>query len=325
MINKPESCRFDGSEPYAVWKQRAEKNLKALLGIEELLQQRPPLNPRSLWKRETELGTIEKIMFQTEEGIENRIYLCLPKGAKPPYRSFICMQGHSTGMHVSLGVEWKDEKTPYKVEGDRGFAIDCMKFGIAAICLEQRAMGENSTDPEHKPSCYEPAMRALLRGRTILGERVYDVDRVIDYLESRGDFDMTHLGVMGNSGGGTTSMFAGALLPRLTHVMPSCSFSSFAGSIGAMYHCSCNYIPGLYLYGESADVLGLTAPRDLVIVNGAQDNIFPLTDANREFARLEKIYEAAGAKGKCHHVVGPEGHRFYADPAWKVMLPLFMN
>ena len=65
-------------------------------------------------------------------------------------------------------------------------------------------------------------MRALMRGRTILGERVFDVDRTIDWMASRGGFDMTQIGIMGNSGGGTTSMFAGAVLPRLTHVMPSC-------------------------------------------------------------------------------------------------------
>ena len=133
MISKPEFCRFDGSESFSVWKQRAEKNLKALLGLDELLPQRAPLNPRTLWIRETELGSIEKIMFQTEEGIENRIYLCLPKNIKTPYRSFICLQGHYTGMHISIGVDWKDEITPLKVEDDLGFALDCMKLGIAAV------------------------------------------------------------------------------------------------------------------------------------------------------------------------------------------------
>jgi predicted dienelactone hydrolase len=198
-----------------------------------------------------------------------------------------------------------------------------MKRGIPAICLEQRYMGENSSDAEQNPDCYQPAMCALLKGRTILGERVFDVDRVIDYITERGDFDLSHVGVMGNSGGGTTSMFSGAVLTRLTHIMPSCSFSSFAESIGAMFHCSCNYVPGLYCYGESADVLGLIAPRPLVVVSGRRDDIFPLKPAQEQFARLEQIYASVGSTDHCRHVIGEGGHRFYAEPAWEAMLPLW--
>ncbi len=323
---KPQSCRFDSSVDVSVWQTKARRELTDLLGIAELMTaERCALEPRSLWKRENEFGTIEKITVHSEPGVENRIYLCLPREVKPPYRAFICVQGHSTGMHTSIAVDWHDETTPIPIEGDRDFAIGCMKRGIPAVCLEQRYMGENSTDPDHKPACYEPAMCALLRGRTALGERVFDVDRVIDYLASRGDFDLSRIGIMGNSGGGTTSMFSGAILPRLTHVMPSCSFSSFAESIGAMHHCACNYIPGLLCYGESAEVLGLIAPRPLVVVNGRLDDIFPLAPAQRQFARLQEIYAAAGAKDNCKHVLGDGGHRFYAEPAWDAMLPFWRS
>ena len=318
---KVKNCRFNSTENFAVWQKESRRELIDLLGITDLLNgERCPLNPRSLWKHENELGTIEKIAFDSEPGVENLVYLCIPHNVKPPYRAFICLQGHSTGMHTSIAVDWHDEISPLKIEGDRDFAIGCMKRGIPAVCLEQRYMGEHSTDPEHKCACYEPAMRALMRGSTTLGERVFDVDRTIDWMASRGDFDMTQIGIMGNSGGGTTSMFAGAVLPRLTHIMPSCSFSSFADSICAMFHCSCNYIPHLLEYGESADVVGLTAPRPLVIVNGIHDPIFPLSAANVQFERLRAIYAAAGAPENCVHVLGDGEHRFYAEPAWNAML-----
>ena len=157
------------------------------LGItEKLAADRCELDPVTIWKRETEFGTIEKIALCMEEDFVNHIYLCLPHGAKPPYRAFICLQGHSTGMHTSIAVDWKDEITPLQIEGDRDFAIGCMQRGIVAVCLEQRAMGENSTDPNHYPSCHQPAVTAILAGKTLVGERVYDVDRVIDYLYDRG-------------------------------------------------------------------------------------------------------------------------------------------
>ena len=85
-------------------------------------------------------------------------------------------------------------------------------FHLAAFSDRHRMVawdmrGHGETDSPVDPAQYSAAltvadMRALLLGRTLLGERVFDVDRAIDYLESRGDVDMTTLGLMGNSGGG---------------------------------------------------------------------------------------------------------------------------
>jgi hypothetical protein len=128
------------------------------------------------------------------------------------------------------------------------------------------------------------------------------------------------LGVMGNSGGGTTSLFSSALLNRLQLSMPSCYFCTFRDSMMAMHHCECNYIPGMLLYAEMADIMGLFAPKPVVIVNGKRDPIFPIEAARNEFRRLKSIYRAAGAADHCHHVIGGSSHRFYATLAWDVML-----
>ena len=74
------------------------------------------------------------------------------------------------------------------------------------------------------------------------------------------------------------------------------------------------------VYGESADVVGLIAPKPLVVVNGEKDTIFPIGAAKAQFKRLKEMYESVGAGEKCTHVIGPEGHRFYAEQAWEVML-----
>ncbi len=317
---------FENYPDYRSWRDAALPGLKKLLGYDRLEKlERKPIVPESVWKRETELGTIEKLYFSPEEGEKAGIYVCLPRNAQAPYKTFICLQGHSTGMHNSIAVEWEDESIPKEIEGDRDFAILCMKRGIAAICLEQRYLGERGWKKDRSfGGCALPALQNLMIGRTAIGDRCYDVDRLIDYLYTRDDIDKSHLGILGNSGGGTTSMFAGAILPRLTHVIASCSFSSFRGSIGSMNHCPCNYIPGLLEYGESADAVGLTAPKPLVILNGRSDEIFPLDEADRQFARLEKIYSAAGAEGKCVHAVGEGGHRFYDKEAWDAMGPFFL-
>jgi hypothetical protein len=93
----------------------------------------------------------------------------------------------------------------------------------------------------------------------------------------------------------------------------------------SIYHCTCNFVPGLYPVADMADILGLFAPRPVVIVNGKQDEIFPI-DATREaFERLQGIYDACGAGDRCHLVVGDEGHRYYADLAWPLILREFQT
>jgi dienelactone hydrolase len=226
-------------------------------------------------------------------------------------------------MHNSIAVQRDDNSKPHQVEGDRDFALGCMSRGIAALCIEQRAFGERREQKQAQVGshgCHDATMQALMLGRTLLGERVYDVDRGIDYLATRGDVRMDSIGVMGNSGGGTTSLFSAALLPRIALAMPSCYFCTFKESILSIYHCMDNYIPGLYKVAEMADIMGLFAPKPVVIVAGRKDDIFPIAATRRAFGKLKRIYEACGAEDRCHLVVGDGGHRFYADDAWPVML-----
>ncbi len=307
----------------AAWQRRLRKKLKELVGI--MPDTRVPLRARSLWKREHRLGTIEKIVFAAEPASDVPAYVCLPKKAEPPYTFMICLQGHSTGMHNSIAVRQDDETVPLKIEGDRDFAIGCMRRGIAALCIEQRSFGERKEKVQKQigsHGCHDATMQALMLGRTLIGERVFDVDRGIDYLKTRKDANMKRVGVMGNSGGGTISVFSAALLPRLSFAMPSCYFCTFRDSIMSIYHCMDNYIPGLYRYAEMADVMGLFAPRPVVIVAGRKDPIFPIEGVREAFRSLKRIYRAAGAADRCRLVVGSQGHRFYARSAWPELLKI---
>ena len=320
MAQMVPELRFAGGN-VTNWQARLRRKLRQLVG--DLPPERCPLRPRQLWRRHHSLGTIEKIVFTAEPHAEVVAYVCLPKNVKPPYPFMICLQGHSTGMHNSIAVQREDETKPLQVEGDRDFALGCLRHGIAALCIEQRSLGERR---EHKQAqvsthgCHDATMHALLLGRTLLGERVYDVDRGIDYLTARGDADLNQIGVVGNSGGGTISVFAAALLPRIAVAMPSCYFCTFRDSIMSIYHCADNYVPGLLKYAEMADIMGLFAPKPVVLVAGNTDPIFPIQATRRAFKDLRRIYRAAGAENRCHLVVGAGGHRFYADAAWPVLL-----
>lgn len=304
-----------------VWQNKLRRKLKELVG--DLPKKPCALKTKTLWRKKHPLGTIEKITFVSEPYADVVAYVCLPNAVKPPYTFTICLQGHSTGMHNSIRVQRDNENKPHEVEGDRDFGIICMSYGLAALCIEQRSFGlrrEQTQKHTSSHGCHDATMHSLLLGKTLLGERVYDVDRGVDYLATRKDCNMKNIGVMGNSGGGTISLFAAALLPRIAFAMPSCYFNTFKDSLMSIYHCADNYIPGLLKYAEMSDIAGLFAPKPIVMVAGAKDDLFPIAATRRSFKELQKIYAAAGAKSNCQLVVGSEGHRFYAKDAWPVLL-----
>ncbi|MBD3316391.1 MAG: hypothetical protein GF344_11445 [Chitinivibrionales bacterium] len=319
MTNMSQVLGYAGGD-VAAWQHKLRAKVRELTGYPPVAE-KVPLNVRSLWTRKTRVGTIEKVVFTSELYADVPAYVCTPRLMAPPYLWFICLQGHSSGMHASIGVDGENEAKRIRVKGDRNFAIGCMKRGIAALCIEQRCFGERRERRQTAAfgGCHDAAMRALMMGRTLIGERVYDVNRAIDYLETRDDVLRDRIGIMGLSGGGTVAMYAAALLPRLAYGMPACSFCTFKDSIMSIPHCSDNYIPGLLRYAEMADILGLFAPKPLVIVAGKDDPVYPIKGVRKAFRKLREIYSAVGAEKKLRLVIGEGGHRFYADAAWKRM------
>nr|WP_238345663.1 alpha/beta hydrolase family protein [Actinopolymorpha cephalotaxi] len=314
------ALRFSGGD-VAAWQEQLRPKLRELLGMPE--PSAFPLRARTLWRSELELGTVEKVVFAAEPHADVVAYFCVPYDRPAPHPTVICLQGHSTGMHVSIARERDDESAPFEVEGDRDFALGALRHGFAALCIEQRSFGlrrEQTQSAVSPHGCHDAAMQALMLGRTLVGERVFDVDRGIDYLAARGDVDLSRLGVMGNSGGGTATIYAAAVLDRVRFAMPSCAFCTYADSIMSIYHCADNYLPGLLRWAEAADVLGLFAPKPLVVVAGRDDAIFPLTGVRRAYDDLRTIYAASGAGQQCRLVIGDGGHRFYEKQAWQALL-----
>lgn len=312
----PPALRYDGQEDFVRWQGRAREKLMALLGLPYARCEEDGYTIE--YTREEADFTETRFHFQSEPGYALPCHLLVPKGAQGPLPVAICLQGHSTGMHISLG-RVKFPKDGDAVGGDRDFAIRAVKEGLCAITLEQRCFGECGGTPEG-PDCANSSMTALLIGRTTIGERVWDVMRLIDVIERHiPAADSGRILCMGNSGGGTAAFYAACLEGRIRYCMPSCSVCTYGDSIAAMHHCTCNYIPGIRRYFDMGDLAGLIAPRPLVVVAGNADPIFPLPGVRESFAEAQRLYRAAGRPKGCALVVGEGGHRFYADDAWPAM------
>ena len=300
------------------WKKAAREKLRELLGMDRMLPAAPELSVE--WEKQRDGYTEMRFTFQTEPGYFVPAHLLLPCGVKKP-PLMICLQGHSPGMYISLGIV-KQEKDELSIKnGNRDFCIRAVKEGYAAISLEQRSFGELKNPNKELDACLEPAMTALLMGRTTIGERVWDVSRMIDAVESHfaDKVDVRAICLMGNSGGGTATAYAAALEDRIALAMPSSAICTFRDSIGDMHHCSCNYVPRIGLYFDMGDLIAMACPKYYVQVNGKEDKIFPIEGAKECFRQGERAYESFGSADRLTHVIGEEGHRFYADEAWRVV------
>ena len=273
-------------------------------------------------REETEDFSLIRFRFQSEENYFVPCYLLFPKGATGKIPLVVCLQGHGKGAHASLG------RTKYEGEviagGDRDYALQIVSHGMAALAIEQRNFGECG-GTEKGPDCYISAMTAIMLGRTTIGERAWDISRALDVVLDRfGDrVDENKIACMGNSGGGTATLYAACLDERIAAAMSSCAVSTYYESIAKVKHCACNFVPSIALNFDMGDLCGLVAPRPLVVVSGQQDLIFPIESAKECFELAKDYYRAAGAPDSCAMVVGAEGHRFYAADAWPEFLKRF--
>jgi len=299
------------------WKKSAREKLSELLGMDKFTKVEP--EPDIEYTKEEDGFTETRFTFQSEKGYRVPCHILIPNGVeKPPV--MICLQGHSRGMHISLGKP-KFEGDENSINGgDRDFCVRAVKEGYAAISLEMRNFGELSVF-ESRPRCQMSSMTAILIGRTTIGERVWDVSRLIDILESdyADELDLDNICCMGNSGGGTATAYIAALEDRIVLSMPSCAMCTFKDSIGAMEHCTCNYVPHIAEYFDMGDLMAMAFPKYFIQVSGKEDHIFPLFGAEEVFEKGRKAYEKEGKADQCALVKGNGGHRFYADDSWPIV------
>jgi len=315
--NVKQSMRFSANKDFCEWRKEAVAKLEELLGL--------PLEKcescfRIVNKSERKEYTRLDFEFQSESDYLVQSAILIPSGEKKKRPCVICLQGHSSGMHISLGESRfpGDEKI---LEG-RDFALQAVKEGFCAVTIEQRYMGRAGQGNNGTSHCLQGlANAALLLGRTPIGERVWDVKILIDVLEREfSDFiDFDKLICLGNSGGGTTTLYAAALDERIKIAVPSCYLCTFEHSIMAMYHCPCNFVPSLYKYFDMGDIACLIAPRKLLVVSGEKDDIFPIEGAKKSYGIVKGVYELLGKGDSCEMVVGNGGHQFYPNEAYPVI------
>lgn len=112
-------------------------------------------------------------------------------------------------------------------------------------------------------------LRAIVVGKTLIGMRVDDTIRAIDWLASRPDVDSSSVTVYGNDAQGLVALHAAALDARVTDVVVENTLVSYRMALQAGLHRNLSevLIPGVLTRYDVGDLLEAISPRSVSIVN----------------------------------------------------------
>ena len=197
--------------------------------------------------------------------------------------------------------------------------------GFTAIAIDGRFHGARTKSGKGSAE-YSAAILRTYRtgqGHPFLYDTVWDVLRLLDYLETRSDVDPSRIGLIGFSKGGMETYLAAAVDPRIAVAVPCIGVQSFrwaldnnswqsrvgtfqpavdaaakdsgatvdAAFVRAFYD---RVAPGIYSRFDGPAMLPLIAPRPVLSINGDSDPRTPRPGLMETIAAGEKAYAAAG-------------------------------
>jgi len=310
------------------WQKRTRAALVDTLGFKALPA--APLEAETIEVVDKGDYVREKILVRTSLHSLMPVYMLLPKRQQTPLPVVVAFHGHGYGVKDIVGL-WEDGEERDVPDGyHKDFGVALCRRGFAVAAPEISCFGERQTDFSHlnttigqgvPDTCTHTAMLAFHLGGSVVGLRVHDGKRLVDYLETRNDVDTRRLGAMGISGGGMHTFFSTCVDERIRACVISGYFSTFRDSILAMHHCACNFVPGLHRFGEMYDLVGLIAPRPILIEAGSRDPIFPLEAVKKSVARTREVYRVFGAENKIetdyfegrHQISGKRAYDFLME------------
>ncbi len=268
--------------------------------------EKTPLNPRVTGVLDRDTYRIEKVIFESRPGFFVTGNLYLPKGRIGPSPGVIGACGHS------------DVAKAY--EAYQSFAQGLARMGYVVFIYDPISQGERIQYPGDglkskigvgvREHLYEGNQQFLV-GEFFGAWRAWDGIRALDYLLSRPEVDPNHVGVTGNSGGGTLTTWLCGLDPRFTMGAPSCFVTSFRRNLENELPADTEQCPPrvLALGLDHEDFIAAMAPKPVVLLAKEAD-FFDVRGTEEAFARLKKIYRLLGAEENISLFIGPGGHGY---------------
>jgi len=255
-----------------------------------------PLAPKKLGELSRDGYRIEKIILQTRPGIWMTANTYVPdKPGKLP--AVLCVHGH-----------WRGAKQDPVVQSR---CIGLAKHGFFVLVVDAFGAGERAVGKALGEYHGEMTGATLLPvGLPLSGLQVYENRRAVDYLVSRPEVDAERIGITGASGGGNQSEYAGGWDDRLKAVVPVCSVGTARAAL-QVAACMCEIVPGKLRFMDEWNVLAMSAPRGLLVLNATRDGIqFSVAESRKSLAVVGPVYRLHGQPAQMRHAVFESNHAY---------------
>jgi len=272
--------------------------------------ERSPLNARVVGTIERDDYVIEKIIFESRPKFYVTANLYRPK----------VVQGKLPAVVVSCG-HTDDGKA---AETYQRFCILLARHGFIALISDPVGQGERLQlwSEAKKASLTGPGTkehRALgnqcyLLGLNLMGYRVWDASRAIDYLLERPDVNPERIAMGGNSGGGMETLQYATYDSRIQGAFVGCAVASFKAKTESLLIADPEQILHRTLrHGiDHPELLASFAPRPLLIGSAIRDFV-PIDAARYAFKQVSRVYGLVNAEHLAKLVETDDTHGLNED------------
>lgn len=261
-----------------------------------------PLDVQPIVTTPREGYRIEKLQFLSEPGIYIPAWVYVPNGLTGILPTILYVSDE--GIEAE-GMEFAGEESSGLTHG----ILDTLvRKGNLVVAVDVRGIGE--TRPLHpaSTSCnefgqlfdLETAMSymAWFMDQSLLGMRVQDVVRSVDYVATRPDADAKHLRVIGKGMGGLWCLYAAALDPRIHSLISLQSLLSYRSltEVDHYLYGADVFVPDVLLHFDLPQVAAAIACRPLVLIQpqDAMKNTVEAKAAEEAYKPTRDFYEMAG-------------------------------
>lgn len=268
--------------------------------------EKTPLNARITGVLERPEYRVEKLLFESRPGFLVTANLYVPKGVNHPMPGVIATCGHSSNGKAEPAYQ--------------SFCQGLARMGYVVLIYDPIGQGERLQyvgEDLHSKVGVGVAEHLMAGNQQFLVNefigswRAWDGIRALDYLLTREEVDPRHIGVTGNSGGGTMTTWLCGLDERWTMAAPSCFVTTFRRNLENELPADTEQCPprAIALGVDHVDCLAAMAPRPIIILAKEKD-YFDVRGATRAYEALRQIYRLMGAEDQVSLFVGPTGHGF---------------
>lgn len=205
--------------------------------------------------------------------------------------------------------------------GEEGRLTDCYQRMAQRLVLQGAnvLLADNIGQGERSPFGHADCVAPFYCGLSLQGLIVMETVAWVRYLAAQSFVDETRIAACGNSGGGTLCTFLAALCPELSALSASGYPSEFSYILQKeRRHCACNLLPHYAGRLEMWELLGLFAPRPLLLEQGSLDNLIPYDLFKRNGRKVRTVYEQLGAEDQIRVLTTPTTHSWTSRDRFEI-------